>query len=64
MDLSVGGDGRALDDGVVKVIVSLTQILNLLGLFGDDGLLQVDASVGLVGIGFERADCPVKVSDG
>jgi len=64
MDLSVGGDGRALDDGVVKVIVSLTQILNLFGLLADDGLLQVDTSVGFVAIGFERADCPVKVSDG
>jgi len=39
MDLSVGVDGVPLDDSVVQVIVSLTQILNLFRLFGDDGLL-------------------------
>ena len=63
MDLSVGVDSVPLDDSVVQVIVSLTQILNLLGLLADDGLLQVDALVGLVGVGFKRSDCPVQVAD-
>jgi len=39
MDFSVGVDSGAADDGVVKVVVTLPKILNLFGLFGDDGLL-------------------------
>jgi hypothetical protein len=64
MDLGVGVDGVAFDDRVVKVIITLPKILNLFGLFADDGLLQVDATVGLIGVGLKRADCPVQVADG
>ena len=63
MDLGVGDDSGAANDGVVKVVVALPKILNLFGLLADDGLLQVDASVGLIGVGLEGSNCPVKVSD-
>jgi len=63
MDLGVWVDSVTLDDGIVKVVVALTEELNLLGLLTDDGLLQVDATVGLIGVGLKGADCPVKVAD-
>jgi len=39
MDLGVWVDSVTLDDGIVKVVVALTEELNLLGLLTDDGLL-------------------------
>jgi hypothetical protein len=64
MDLGVGVDGMAFDYRVIQVVVALPKILNLFGLLADDGLLQVDATVGLIGVGFKRSNCPVKVADG
>jgi hypothetical protein len=56
MNLGVGVNSDTADDGIVKVIVALPKILNLLGLFADDGLLQVDATVSLIGVGLEGSD--------
>jgi hypothetical protein len=56
MDFGIGVDGVAFDYRVIQIIVALPKILNLFGLFGDDGLLQVDATVGLIGVGLKGAD--------
>jgi hypothetical protein len=59
MDLGIGVDGVAFDNRVIQIVVALPKIFNLLRLFADDGLLQVDASVGFIRVGFKGADCPV-----
>jgi len=64
MDFGIGIDGMTFDYGFVQIVVALPKILNLFGLLGDDGLLQVNALVGLVGVGLKGAHCPVQVADG